>query len=101
MFAIATLTTWRITHLFHAEDGPAKLLVRFRGLFGDSLVGELLDCFYCLSVWVALPIAYALGTAWTDRLWLWPALSGAACLLFQATGPAPETEPVFYEEEEA
>ena len=100
MLIVAVLTTWRITHLFHAEDGPGKVLVRFRALFGDGLAGQVLDCFYCLSVWVALPLAYALGTTWIGRLWLWPALSGAACLLHGWTR-TDHGELVYEEQEEA
>jgi len=99
MFLVATLATWRITHLFHAEDGPGKMFVHFRRLFGESMVGDLLDCFYCLSVWVALPPAFLLGQSWSDRLWLWPALSAGACLLFRWTEPE-ENHPVYFEEKE-
>ena len=78
---IGALTVWRITHLLQAEDGPWDLVVRLRRQAGDGLLGRAMDCFYCLSLWVALPCALALGSDWMDRLWLWPALSGAAILL--------------------
>jgi len=48
--------------MHHAEDGPGDLLARLRGLAGESLWGKMLDCFYCLSLWVALPFAAAMGT---------------------------------------
>jgi hypothetical protein len=47
------------------------------------------DCFYCLSMWIAAAFAAAAGSSWSERLLLWPALSGAAILLERATGPAP------------
>ena len=82
---IAILGVWRVTHLLHAEDGPWNLLARFRGLLGDGFAGELLDCFYCLSLWISIPFAWVTGQSWKERLLLWPALSGAACLLERAT----------------
>jgi hypothetical protein len=82
---LGVLCVWRITHLLNAEDGPWDLLVRFRRLLGDGLFGHLLDCFYCLSLWVALPFALLLGGSNFERLLLWPALSGGACLLQRIT----------------
>ena len=84
-FAVGATAVWRVTHLLHAEDGPWDLLVRLRRLAGDSACGKMLDCFYCLSVWLAVPFAAALGTTWMTRVLLWPALSGAAILLERAT----------------
>lgn len=77
---IATLAVWRVTHLISAEDGPVDILVRLRRLAGNSTVGRLMDCFYCLSLWVAAPIAFILTTPWLDRVLLWLALSGGAIL---------------------
>lgn len=80
-FAVGVLATWRITHLLAAEDGPWDLLVRLRIKVGSGLWGRLLDCFYCLSVWTAVPFALLLGNNWVQSLVLWPALSGGAALL--------------------
>jgi len=82
---LGILGVWRITHLLHAEDGPWNLLVRFRRSLGSGFAGQLLDCFYCLSLWTAVPFAWAVGQSWRERLLLWPALSGAAALLQRAT----------------
>lgn len=87
-FVIASLAVWRLTHLLNAEDGPWQMLARLRSLAGSGLWGQLLDCFYCLSLWVAAPFAWRAGGAWTERLLLWPAISGAAILLQRATAPA-------------
>jgi hypothetical protein len=80
-----SLAVWRLTHLFHAEDGPWDALARLRRLAGHSAWGKMLDCFYCLSVWMAVPFAAALGATWKEGLLLLPALSGAAILLERVT----------------
>ena len=82
---LGVLGVWRLTHLLNAEDGPWDLLVRLRQMAGIGFWGSLLDCFYCLSLWVAVPFSIALGRGWKERLLLWPALSGAAMLLERAT----------------
>lgn len=97
---LGALVVWRLTHLLAAEDGPWDLIVRLRRCAGQGFWGGLLDCFYCLSVWLALPFALLLGGPWRERLLLWPALSGAAILLERAT--ARETSPpAVYQEDEA
>ena len=83
--AVAILALWRVTHLFWGEDGPAHIFVRLRLLAGDGFWGGLLDCFYCLSLWFAIPIAWMLGGSWPERVLLWLGLSGAAILLERAT----------------
>jgi hypothetical protein len=83
---VGILAVWRVTHLFYAEDGPWEVFARIRRLAGSGFWGKLLDCFYCLSLWVAFPFAVILGDGWKDRLLLWPALSGAAILLERLTG---------------
>lgn len=84
-FLAAILATWRITHLLWAEDGPANIFVGLRRLAGRSFFGALLDCFYCLSLWIAAPLAWLLATAWLERGLLWFAISGGAILLERAT----------------
>ncbi|MDL2355988.1 MAG: hypothetical protein QFF03_12095 [Pseudomonadota bacterium] len=78
---LGVLAVWRITHLLQAEDGPWDLVVRLRARAGDGAAGRLMDCFYCLSLWIALPFALLLGAGWRDQLLLWPALSAGAILL--------------------
>lgn len=80
-FIMAILATWRVTHLLANEDGPADLIVRFRARLGSGLAGKLMDCFYCLSFWVAAPMAFFVCEKPLDLLLTWLALSGAACLL--------------------
>jgi hypothetical protein len=84
-FVVAALAAWRLTHLFAKEDGPADAIVRGRARLGDGIVGRLLDCFYCLSVWIAAPLALLVCREPLDRLVTWIALSGAACLLERIT----------------
>lgn len=97
---IGTLAVWRITHLLYAEDGPWNLLVRLRRRAGEGFWGELLDCFYCLSVWIAMPLAWLIGESWTERAILWPALSGGAILLERLTVRGDHPPSAFYYEEE-
>lgn len=85
LFFIACLAVWRLTHLFINEDGPWDLIYLLRKAVGAGFFGSLLDCFYCLSIWIALPFGLWLGPSWWEKIIYWLALSGAACLLQQAT----------------
>ncbi|MEY8689478.1 MAG: DUF1360 domain-containing protein [Leptothrix sp. (in: b-proteobacteria)] len=84
-FMLGSLATWRICHLVAHEDGPGDLIVKLRIYAGTSFWGGLMDCFYCLSLWVAAPLAVLLAQDMAQGLWFWLALSGAACLLERVT----------------
>ncbi|MBS1523379.1 MAG: hypothetical protein JST50_20430 [Bacteroidetes bacterium] len=84
-FTLCTLAVWRIAHLLSQEDGPFDIVIKFRKLFGYGFFGTLLDCFYCLSLWVAVPFAALLCDNWLQGIITWLALSGAACVLFKLT----------------
>jgi hypothetical protein len=88
---LGVLAVWRTTHFLHAEDGPADLSLRLRKLAGFGIWGRVLDCFYCLSVWVSIPFAVWIGNGVKETLCLWPALSAGAILLERLTARA---EPV-------
>jgi hypothetical protein len=82
---LAALATWRLAHLVAEEDGPANVIARTRARAGTSQLGELMDCFYCLSLWTAAPFALAAAPRRRDAPLTWLALSGAACLLERTT----------------
>lgn len=84
-FVLSVLAVWRLTHLFNKEDGPFGIIYLLRKKAGAGFFGSLLDCFYCLSIWIALPFGVWLGSDWMEKILGWLALSGAACLLEQAT----------------
>lgn len=83
-FVLAVLATWRVSHLIAAEDGPADVIIRIRVRLGHSLAGRLMDCFNCLSLWIAAPAALYVTRNWVQWLMVWLAVSGAACLLDRA-----------------
>ena len=91
---LGILCVWRITHLFNAEDGPGGWLIKWRQAMGNGWWGDLLDCFYCLSLLIALPFAVWLGETLKEQVLLWPALSGGAILIERLTSgsPAPYIE---------
>jgi hypothetical protein len=93
-FVLASLATWRVTHLLGREDGPADLIVRLRNRLGSSLVGSLMDCFNCLSLWIAAPAALFVTRNLLDWLFTWLALSGAACLLERLGQEPVEIQPI-------
>lgn len=80
---ICLLATWRVTHLLQAEDGPFDIIFRLRKLLGNSQLGKLTDCFFCLSLWTAIPFAFYLAADWKSGIIYWLALSGGAILLQQ------------------
>jgi hypothetical protein len=98
---LGLLGVWRITHLLAAEDGPWDLMVRLRRAAGTGFWAKLLDCFECLSLWVAVPFAAMLGNSWVERGLFWLGFSAAAILLEKSTTRRrPGPTPVQYFEDE-
>jgi hypothetical protein len=91
---LAVLATWRVTHLLALEDGPWDAVTRLRARLGAGMLGRLMDCFYCLSVWMAVPFAFFVGRTAVEVLVAWLAVSGGACLLERATAPAVALAPL-------
>jgi hypothetical protein len=58
--------------------------VRLRAALGDSFTGRLMDCFNCLSLWIAAPAALFVTCAPLLWLFVWLAISGAVCLFESA-----------------
>lgn len=83
LFLISILSVWRVTHLIQAEDGPFDIIFKLRKLAGNSFFGSLMDCFFCLSIWVALPIGIYFGNNWMEKILLVLSLSAAAIFLEQ------------------
>ena len=96
---LGVLSVWRVTHLFNAEDGPGRVLVRFRSALGSGFWGQLADCFYCLSLWVAAPFALWLADDWRYRILFWLSFSGGACLCERLTQRRNEGLPAIYSED--
>lgn len=84
-YVIYALAVWRLTHLLVAEDGPWNVVFRLRVFLGNSMAGRTMDCFYCASMWIAIPFALLFADHWVFGLISWLSFSGFASLLEQAT----------------
>jgi hypothetical protein len=98
-FSVALLGVWRVTHLLAAEDGPWDAVARLREAAGPGSWGKLLDCFACLSLWVAMPFALIVGSTWLERGILWPALSGGSMLIDWVAAKYTEPPPASFIED--
>jgi hypothetical protein len=91
-FTTAALAAWRVTHLLAYEDGPAGVVAGVRSRLGEGSLGQLADCFDCLSIWVAAGLVPFATRRRRQMLASWLGLSGAACLLERALGGGPPIE---------
>ena len=97
---VSILAVWRVSALLNSEAGPWDALKRIRRLLAATVFGDLVNCFYCLSVWVAAPFAFALNNTWKERLLLWPALSAAAIILERTVHRESFTPMPIYQEDQ-
>jgi hypothetical protein len=94
---VATLAVWRVTHLLVVEDGPWNVFAHLRRIAATLRLDRLASCFYCASVWIAIPFALLLARDWRTIAIAIPALSGGAVLLERITT---RDEPAQWFEEE-
>lgn len=84
-YFVIVIVVWRLTHLISSEDGPFDVIIRLRKLMGNSFFGKLMDCFYCLSIWVGFFIALYIGSSLEEILILTIYYSGASLILEKLT----------------
>jgi hypothetical protein len=96
--ALAVLAVWRVTHLLVAEDGPWNMFAQLRRAAAAIRMERLASCFYCASVWIAVPFALLAAHGWRAVAICIPALSGGAILLERLT--ASDEPATWYEEKE-
>jgi hypothetical protein len=94
---LSILAVWRITHLISKEDGPFNVVFTFRKQIGQGFWGQLLDCFYCLSIWIAIPFGVWVGNTIIEKIICCIAISGAACIIEKITGKKNEP-PQYFED---
>jgi hypothetical protein len=84
-YFVMVIVVWRLTHIICAEDGPFDLIFKLRKLLGNSFFGKLMDCFYCLSIWIGLLCALYEGDQIMEIIILTLFYSGASLLLEKLT----------------
>jgi hypothetical protein len=84
-YLIVTIVVWRLTHLISSEDGPFDLIIKIRKMVGATFFGKLMDCFYCLSIWVGLLCASFISECWQEIVVLTLYYSGTSILLEKIT----------------
>jgi hypothetical protein len=81
VFLLSCLAVWRLCHMISAESGPWNIISRIRVRVGEGMVGRLMDCSDCLSIWLALPVALFLSRTVDQAVILWLAMSGVVVLM--------------------
>lgn len=84
-YLLLLIAVWRVTHLISMEDGPFDIIIRLRKLMGNSFFGKLMDCFYCLSIWIGLAAAFLVTLDPKMIVLLCLYYSGASILLEKLT----------------
>jgi len=84
-YVIFVFVVWRLTHLISAEDGPFDLIFKIRRAIGNNFFGQLMDCFYCLSIWIGLLCAIYAGNGILEIIILTLYYSGVSILMERIT----------------
>jgi len=82
---LAALATYRITRLVVNEAGPGDIFIKLRDAVRDKegngwrFLFDLINCEYCISVWIAALLAvFVIAGGWFGTwLLVWLGLAGA------------------------
>ena len=84
LFAAAVLGTYRAVRMFLLEDGPFDVFAAIRARVTQrTWVGRGLQCYLCLSFWVALGAASLMAANWRELVLLWGGIAGGAVVLWK------------------
>lgn len=94
--AVAAFATFRAAELLCVDDGPGNIFFNLRlwaGVYDSensehkpaSFIGRLLDCPYCMGVWIAIPFAVWLAPSLLC-IPVWLAIAGGQALLQKIGG---------------
>lgn len=78
-FILASLFTFRLSYMLAEEDGPFCVFDRLRVATRKI---ELLDCAFCVSVWVALLPALLIADGWFTAI-VWLAISASSMFMYR------------------
>lgn len=83
---LSMLAVWRLTHMLQEEEGPFGLFSHIQAWAAsrpdvNGGINHGFYCFYCLSIWVALPLAIVYAGSITSFFVWWLSLSAGAILI--------------------
>lgn len=90
-FVLASFACYRLAELVTVDDGPGDVLLQIRARLGAydldddgrpaTSLGRAIICPYCVGIWLAFFIAFAVGPLdWQLLLW-WLAIAGGQAFL--------------------
>lgn len=89
LLLIASLAVFRLSEMVVFDNGPWHIFKKIRAIFPqDSKLDELVECIYCMSIWMALIMTAYL--AWVElipwRLYpLWcSGIAGGAIVIYRS-----------------
>ena len=89
-FLLSVFAVYRLTRMIANETGPFDVFTRLRHFLEyradkEKFFFKLIDCFYCLSVWISFPFAFFMADGVLFIFLYWMAISGAACAIYTQT----------------
>ena len=84
-YFILVIVTWRVTHLISNEDGPFEIIFKLRQISGNSFFGKLMDCFYCLSIWIGFLLSIYISNQVIEIIFFTLYFSGTSIIIEKLT----------------
>ena len=90
-FVLSSFACFRLAELIAVDDGPGDIMIKVRAWFGaydldddgepKTSIGRGIICPYCIGIWLAFFLAFAVAPLdWRMLLW-WFAIAGGQAFL--------------------
>jgi len=88
IFLLSTLAVWRIGHMILDENGPFNVFGKLANYtdklkYKDGGLKQLLNCFYCMSVYLSIPFSIYLANNVLEFFIYVLAMSALSIFLFE------------------
>jgi hypothetical protein len=78
---ISVLAVWRLTSLICFEPGPFDVMLKVRSLLYRLRLGNLIECFHCAAIWIAVFITIGIYILSISIVFLAIAIAGGASII--------------------
>jgi hypothetical protein len=80
---LTSIVLWRVCYFIVVENGPFDLMYRFRKKFSFVLLGNVFECFYCMSFWISWGVSIYMYDGASTVFFNCLLLSGVVSLLYK------------------
>jgi uncharacterized protein DUF1360 len=91
-FVLGSVAVFRLTEMVVVDRGPFHVFLKIRNIFPqDSQLDELVECFYCMGLWMAILVSMMLSflhvVPWSLMPFFAFSIAGGSVIIYRTIRP--------------